>query len=492
MPATRESVDMAFPSDSDLLDAEGGEYEADDFYEAADFDDDASALLPRFFDDEDEGVGATAAASSGPGVGAEAKRLVKSATHLNGTISTYADDATVKDRVHRERVARRHRELKASAAAASNAAEIAQRQERTEADRLAVLRQQTSRLEAELEQLLHIGEHDSNLAAQQQAQQKLSAAMATEQAQAEAMAAAVTAARAAESQRDALLLELTHTRHEHEKLEPTTEAEAAANHLAAPRRAARERRAAEREMAAVHRAEEAAALAQEAREAEAAQQLEAARAGHTRAVAALRQRVAAERQGEGMVDEKRGEELDRRAEAVVQLKGSIEGAASEMRSAAARRAERLAKQAKAREVEKADILAKGGNPYMVFRQRDEEARLARERKKMDATLASNMSQLQGRIVQQYKEEAHQRETAAAHKAAVEAKAKAISANGKEVANNKCARARSRRPGRAARATCRARGPPVQTCTPCTPCTPCVRPLRRARPAACVVAGTCSR
>lgn len=421
-------------TDAELIDRS-----ENDGYETTDFDEEE----PIFFPDDEEGLGSPTGGGEGSegapgrmGVVVESERLVHEATHLNGTLSTYGNASTVDQRVQRGRVASKYLQLKQAVAAASNDAEVAVRQERTEGDRLAALRQRTARLEAELERLQHVGEYDSNMQEQLAAQSQLSDALATEQAQMEALSSAVDAARAAESQRDAMLLELTHTRRQHEVLQPTTHAETRANQLAAPRRAARERRAAERAVEAVHRAEELAAIDEQARQAEAEKQLDAARAGHVRAVASLRDRVVRERALASGVDELRDGRQDKRARAVVELKASTEAAASEMRSAQARRAERLAKLAKKREVEKAEILAKGGNPYMVFRQRDEDARLARERRRMNETLEANMSALQGRIVQQYKEEARQRETSAAHKAAVEEKAKAMSANGKEVTNNK--------------------------------------------------------
>ena len=366
----------------------------------------------------------------------EARMLLATSTHRNGTLTTFADVPTVDDRVHRSRVAGRLRTLTVHAAEASTAAEVAARQERTEIQRLEYLRAQTTNCEAELEHLINVGAQKPNIAQQDKAQVRLSEAMATEVAQAEALEQAVGAARASEEKRDALLLELMHARHQHEALAPKTAAESAANHLAAPQRAAHEKRAAERIVNAQHAAEAAALAAEQTRRGEAARQLEAARVGHKRAVVQLRERVAAERKGDASIHDRRAEINDQRAAAVIALKNSAEAAASEMRSANARRAERLAIQAKQRQAEKAEILAKGANPYQVFRQRDEDARLARERKKMSAALEANMEQLQGRIVAQYRTEAREREQAAAHRAAIEEKAKAISSNGKEVANNK--------------------------------------------------------
>ena len=105
------------------------------------------------------------------------------------------------------------------------------------------------------------------------------------------------------------------------------------------------------------------------------------------------------------MDQGRVMALERRAEAVIQLKESTEAAAAELRAKNAQKYEREEKIAKEREEEKIAILAKGGNPYQVFRQRDEDARLAKERKKVQKTLEDNMTALQGRIVRDYQLEA---------------------------------------------------------------------------------------
>ena len=118
---------------------------------------------------------------------------------------------------------------------------------------------------------------------------------------------------------------------------------------------------------------------------------------------------------EGRVDEGRHARLNARAEAVIALKESTEAASSAMRSSNARRQERLDEVAKQREEEKYAILAKGGNPYQVFRQRDEDARLARERKRMQKELEANMTNLQERIIKDYQIEAKERATAEQHK-----------------------------------------------------------------------------
>ena len=142
-------------------------------------------------------------------------------------------------------------------------------------------------------------------------------------------------------------------------------------------------------------------------------QLDAARKGHKRAVAKLRDRVAAERQMEGRVDEGRHARLNARAQAVIALKESTEAASSAMRSSNARRQERLDEVAKQREEEKYAILAKGGNPYQVFRQRDEDAPSGARAQADEEELEANMTNLQERIIKDYQIEAKERATAEA-------------------------------------------------------------------------------
>ena len=201
-------------------------------------------------------------------------------------------------------------------------------------------------------------------------------------------------------------------------------------------RARREARGAERVVEAHKQAAESVIAQEHIRLEQAERQLEAARKGHKHSVEKLRERIVAQRGQEGKVDQGRVMALERRAEAVIQLKESTEAAAAELRAKNAQKYEREEKIAKEREEEKIAILAKGGNPYQVFRQRDEDARLAKERKKVQKTLEDNMTALQGRIVRDYQLEAKERETHLAHVKAVEEKEKAMSAAGMRDANAK--------------------------------------------------------
>ena len=366
---------------------------------------------------------------------AAAEQLQQRTVH-GGVISTYHEQSERDAAVHRARVATSVKELKKNVADAEQATDKALRQERTELERLQHLRSVAAAREAELMELRAISETKPNQAEVQAAFGRFHEAQATEEAQSKVADECFEVARRAEDERDALLLALTHQRRKHEALEAEEATAAEVQRLAAPQRAHREARAAGRLVDESMRAEERARHEEEVRMQVADQQLAAARKGHKRAVASLRERVARERAAEGQVDEGRQARLEKRAEAVIALKESTEAAASEMRSSNARRKERLDEVAKQREEEKFAILAKGGNPYQVFRQRDEDARMARERKRVQKELEANMTNLQERIVKDYKLEAKERSAAESHRQAVEEKAKSISSAGKEQANMK--------------------------------------------------------
>lgn len=414
----RHSLDNHFDEEEETV---GATY---DNFGDEDFDD-----MPMYDYGSSEVHGGGALQDEEAAIAADAAYLLHEATHLNGTLSTYADQSRRDERVHRARTTTSVRELTAAALAGEEAAEVACRQERVELERLSALRANTAARETDLLELRAISETKPNLAQVSAAEGRWREAHASEVAQAHVADAAFDAARTREKERDATLLDLTHERHRYEAMAHTEAAEAGSLRLAAPERARREREAAQRVVAQQRAVSEREVAEEMVREEQAARQLDAARVGHKRAVTNLRERVRVEREAEGVVDEGRMAELDKRAEAVIALKASTEAAAAEMRSANAKRAERDAAVAKAREAEKAAILAKGGNPYQVFRQRDEDARMARERKRVAATLDANMTALQGRIVRDYQTEAKERETSAAHKAAIEEKVGATTPSG---------------------------------------------------------------
>ena len=175
--------------------------------------------------------------------------------------------------------------------------------------------------------------------------------------------------------------------------------------LAAERRVHAERRAAERQVEGVAKAREMERQAGEVRRQVAEGQLRAARESHRGAVSRLRHTLEATRQQEPALESKLGERLEKRATSVIGLKTATEAAAAELRSSNARKEDQRAKVVAAREEEKEAILGRGGNPYQVFRQIDEDARLAREAKKLKATLTTNMEQLNARMLKQNQEEA---------------------------------------------------------------------------------------
>ena len=355
---------------------------------------------------------------------------------VGGVLSTYADEANREMTVGTSINAANVRKLMAAVDAAEAASDAATRQERMELERLAALRGSTAAFETELLQLRAIGETKPNVAETKVAEEAYRIAAASEAKQAEVADKAFDAARQREVERDALLLELTQQRQSLEGRIPAREAEEAALRKAAPMRARREARGAERVVEAHKQAAESVIAQEHIRLEQAERQLEAARKGHKHSVEKLRERIVAQRGQEGKVDQGRVMALERRAEAVIQLKESTEAAAAELRAKNAQKYEREEKIAKEREEEKIAILAKGGNPYQVFRQRDEDARLAKERKKVQKTLEDNMTALQGRIVRDYQLEAKERETHLAHVKAVEEKEKAMSAAGMRDANAK--------------------------------------------------------
>lgn len=196
-----------------------------------------------------------------------------------------------------------------------------------------------------------------------------------------------------------------------------------------------ERRAAEREVRRGQEAREAKRQAEEEMRQLASEQLRAAREGHRGAVSRLRARFDVQRESVPDMNAILYDKVEHRAKAVISLKATTEAAASELRSSNARNEEKRAKVNAGREEEKLTILARGGNPYQVFRQRDEERRLARESKRIKETLSSNMGELQSRLLKQNKEAAEKRAKEEAKRVMVEEKAKSITAVGKEQKND---------------------------------------------------------
>lgn len=159
------------------------------------------------------------------------------------------------------------------------------------------------------------------------------------------------------------------------------------------------------------------AMAREERERQAARQLEAARAGHKQAVAHVRKARAKQRAELQKMDAHHAEADERRARAVAALKDSTLAAASDMRAAAERRAARSAKAERQRQVDATAIHERGGNPYLLLRQRDEEARLARERSEADLQAQENRDRLGQQLAKQLAREANLRQAARDERAA---------------------------------------------------------------------------
>ena len=121
-------------------------------------------------------------------------------------------------------------------------------------------------------------------------------------------------------------------------------------------------------------ATEEAAAAERAERAE--RQLIAARDAHVKAARRANESHRRIREKVEELREEQAQRTARRAEAVLQLKASTAEAAAAARGASERRAEALARREEKRAAEKVEILEKGGNPYRVFRERDETADVA--------------------------------------------------------------------------------------------------------------------
>lgn len=182
-------------------------------------------------------------------------------------------------------------------------------------------------------------------------------------------------------------------------------------------------------MEAARQARERADAARQEREAVAAQQLTAARVGHRKAVEQLRPRTQRLREAEAEISAAQREKLERRAAAILALKTSTEAAQAKLQGANQRRAEKRRTLERARESEKNEILSAGGNPYQVFREREERARLRVEQRKIQEQLAANMEAMQQRMLYQARQESKRREEERRNKEAEVAAALAVTALG---------------------------------------------------------------
>ena len=309
-------------------------------------------------------------------------------------VTSYADRSVRQPRIERARAYQHLEELERAVAAAEVAEAAAQRAEVDAKARVSQLAQEREAQRALFRRAEAEGARDPNLAQQHALQRTVAAVTEEHRLQEEAVVERTAAARAAELATDKLRLEAKRTAEQLAALKTAEPVEKAMFEDATARRIARERRAAEKQVESIAASREAAAHAVEVRKARAEEQLRAAREGHTRAVSRLRETVRQNRARLPEVNSQMTERYEKRAERVIALKASTEAAAAELRSSNEQKEERRQRVLRQREEEKVAILAKGGNPYAVFRKRDEDARLARAQAELKETLASNMEQLQ--------------------------------------------------------------------------------------------------
>ena len=252
-----------------------------------------------------------------PGPEARDAALLQTATHFNGTVSTFANKSVRGPRVELSRAKREAHERGKAAKSAIAHAEEMWRLEAEETERLKQLHLELQAAEDELARLQKVGEREPNVTqqrAQAQAIQAVGAALAAQQ---ELQRTAEGAARQAQLEADGSALSRDSALRRLTELLPVGEEQDRINRIAAPVRAAQERAAAEREVEAARQARERADAARQEREAVAEQQLTAARVGHRKAVEQLRPRTQRLREASAEISAAQREKLERRAEAIL-------------------------------------------------------------------------------------------------------------------------------------------------------------------------------
>ena len=360
--------------------------------------------------------------------------LLRATVHMNGTVSTYADERVRRPRLERARAYQELSDLARAVATAELSEAAAQRAEVDAKDRVLRLKEEKETQQALLNRAEAEGAIAANLTEQHVLMRTVASVTEEHRLQAVIMREKVAVARASELATDKLRLSVKRASHTLENLAAAEPEEERSFALATERRVKNERRGAERQVEKVQASQVRARQAEEERRQNAEQQLRSAREGHTRAVTRLRTQIHRNREMVPAIDSLQTERLSARATQVIALKASVDAAASELRSSNARKEERRDRVNKQRDEEKDGILARGGNPYAVFRKIDEDARMARAEKKMKDTLDNNMEQLQTRMLNQNRDEAEKKAAEAEANAMLAAKAKSISAAGKEQKN----------------------------------------------------------
>lgn len=360
--------------------------------------------------------------------GADAALLRSVMPNLNAAVSTFAERSVRDERVALNRAESEVRGLTQAHAAALASAVETRRAHLVAEDRLRALG-------CDLEELLVAREAAANdLDRGRHLWPLIDQAQALLGAQREASSRAEATVHAAQLEADKLGLQVAEAVRQRDARLSRAADDGALYAVAARARIGRELQGADRQIAAEAMRRNATQAAREQRTSAAERKLAQARAGHAVAARRLREKQGYVRSQAEQLRQQQADRTAKRAEAVLQLKASTEGAMEDIRGANERKADRLSKRDAARDAEGREILARGGNPYQVFRQRDEDARLAREQAQIQLKLADNMAAMQARLSRARAAERRNRSKAEREAEAAEAAAREVTAVGTEVKN----------------------------------------------------------
>jgi len=138
--------------------------------------------------------------------------------------------------------------------------------------------------------------------------------------------------------------------------------------------------------------------------------IECAKAGRVAALRRVREARAQQAAAERQFEEKQEKDHLRRAEALLELKGSMESAFDKIRGANEKQRKRMRVIAAKRAAEKSEILAAGGNPYAVWRQQDHALQKEQEKRKRD----QQAKEQETRLLKQLMEEESRRQEKEVH------------------------------------------------------------------------------
>jgi hypothetical protein len=125
-----------------------------------------------------------------------------------------------------------------------------------------------------------------------------------------------------------------------------------------------------------------------------------AKAGRVAAIKRVKQARLCQSQAQAQFEDARGSERDKKAAALVELKGNMEKAKDEIVAGNERKYKKIRAVQAQRKAEKAEIMAAGGNPYAVWRQQ-EQAKIA-EKQKQEREL--KMKEMENKLLHQVRDE----------------------------------------------------------------------------------------